>query len=53
MGRPAKYVVVAEQGVTEAEFDLSEWRSPYARLLVRDAEGQRAWTNPVWFDGVS
>jgi hypothetical protein len=53
MGRPARYAVAAEQGVTEAEFDLSEWRSPYARLLVRDAEGQRAWTNPVWFDGVS
>ena len=49
LGGPARYTVVGEQGVTEAEFDLSQWQSPYARVLVRDGEGRRAWTNPVWF----
>ena len=49
LGGPAKYVALGEQGVTEAEFDLSAWESPYARVLVRDGEGRKAWTNPVWF----
>jgi hypothetical protein len=39
LGGPATYTVVGEQGVTETEFDLSEWQSPYARVLVRDGEG--------------
>lgn len=50
LGGPATYVALGEQGVTEAEFDLSQWQSPYARVLVRDGEGRKAWTNPVWFD---
>jgi predicted metal-dependent phosphoesterase TrpH len=50
LGGPAQYRVAAEQGVTEAEFDLSEWPSPYLRVVVRDAAGHRAWTNPLWFD---
>ncbi|MGH2615217.1 MAG: CehA/McbA family metallohydrolase [Thermomicrobiales bacterium] len=49
LGGPATYTVVGEQGVTEAEFDLHDWPSPYARVLVRDAAGKKAWTNPVWF----
>ena len=49
MGGPAKYTVVGEQGVTEAEFDLSGWQSSYLRVLVRDGEGRKAWTTPVWF----
>lgn len=49
LGGPATFVALREQGVTEAEFDLSEWQSPYARVLVRDGEGRKAWTNPVWF----
>ena len=35
--------------LTEAEFDLSGWDSPYARVLVRDNAGRKAWTNPIWF----
>jgi hypothetical protein len=31
-----------------AEFELpSDW--PYARLEIEDADGKRAWTNPLWF----
>ena len=48
LGAGAKYRAVGEQGITEAEFDLSDWESPYARVLVRDAAGKKAWTNPVW-----
>lgn len=49
IGIPTEYKSVGEQGVTEAEFDLAGWRSPYVRVLVRDAFGRKAWSNPLWF----
>ena len=36
-------------GLTEATFDISELKSPYLRVTVRDSQGKRAWTNPIWF----
>jgi hypothetical protein len=50
IGGPAKYQTIGEQGITEAEFDLRAWTSPYARVLVRDDAGRKAWTNPIWFE---
>jgi hypothetical protein len=50
IGGPAKYKMMGEQGMTEAEFDLSDWTQPFARVLVRDEAGRKAWTNPIWFD---
>jgi hypothetical protein len=50
LGGPATYQIAAEQGITEATFDLSSWPSPYARILVRDDSGRKAWTNPFWLD---
>lgn len=50
IGARARYQAVGEQGVTEAEFDLSEWASPWARVVVRDAAGKKAWTNPIWLE---
>ena len=35
-------------GVTEAEFDLSDLESPWYRVVVRDVAGGRAWSNPIW-----
>jgi len=35
-------------GITEAEFDLTKFNSPYARLTVRASNGGRAWSNPIW-----
>jgi hypothetical protein len=37
-------------GLMQAEIDLGRFDSPYARLIVRDAQGGRAWTNPFWFE---
>jgi hypothetical protein len=37
-------------GITGAEFDLKTLHSPYFRVTVRDANGGRAWTSPVWLD---
>lgn len=50
LGGPARYTMVGEQGMTEAQFDLSDWTQPYARVLVRDDAGRKAWTNPIWFE---
>ena len=34
--------------VIQAEFELpQDW--PYARLEIEDADGKRAWSNPLWF----
>ena len=35
-------------GLTNAEFDLSDWDSHYCRLTVRDRRGGKAWSNPIW-----
>ena len=32
----------------EAELDIRQWGSPYLRVTVRDANGRRAWSNPLW-----
>jgi hypothetical protein len=29
---------------------LERRRAPYGRLQLEDAQGRRAWTNPLWFD---
>ncbi len=36
-------------GIREAEFDLSKFGGPYCRVIVRHANGGRAWSNPIWF----
>ena len=34
--------------LVEAAFDLSRLKGPYLRVTIRDAQGGRAWSNPVW-----
>jgi hypothetical protein len=45
-----KQTVLRENGhhITRAEFDLSQFRSPYYRVTVIDQHGRRAWSNPIW-----
>jgi hypothetical protein len=40
-------VAIGER-IEAATLDLAKLRSPYWRLTVTDADGRRAWTNPVW-----
>lgn len=35
-------------GIQEATLDISKLDSPYCRVTVRDANGKRAWSNPIW-----
>ena len=47
-GKGASVASAAGHGMTEAVLDLSGFSSPYCRVTVRDVNGGRAWTNPVW-----
>jgi hypothetical protein len=40
--------VVTGERLEEAMLALDKLASPYWRLTVTDADGKRAWTNPVW-----
>ena len=39
-----------EAGLTTASVPLVVTSSPYIRAVVKDAEGRRAWTNPIFLD---
>jgi predicted metal-dependent phosphoesterase TrpH len=40
--------VAVGDGLEAVTLDLARLRSPFWRITVSDAEGRRAWTNPVW-----
>jgi hypothetical protein len=44
--------VLDENGglVSEGEFQLAAFRGSYCRVTVIDADGRRAWSNPIWPD---
>ncbi|MCB0062103.1 MAG: CehA/McbA family metallohydrolase, partial [Caldilineaceae bacterium] len=48
-GTLARAARVHGLGITEAALDISKFTSPYCRVTVRDAQGRRAWSNPIWF----
>ena len=37
-------------GLTEATLPLGEFARSYCRVTVIDANGKRAWSNPIWLD---
>ena len=49
-GRGASVSAAVGHGITEAVLDLSRFESPYCRVTVRDVNGGRAWTNPIWLE---
>jgi hypothetical protein len=48
-GRQFYAASVYGNGLTEAELSLKGFESQYCRITVRDAHGERAWSNPFWF----
>ena len=44
--RPAE----GEETLTSAVMKLRESSTPYIRAVVKDAQGRRAWTNPIFLD---
>lgn len=49
-GKGPASVTASGHGLTEVRLDISKFNSPYGRVTVRDAHGNRAWSNPFWFD---
>ncbi len=49
-GKGARSVFKHGKGMIEAELDIRNLGSPYCRVTVRDRDGGRAWSNPVWFE---
>ncbi|HEX7290706.1 MAG TPA: CehA/McbA family metallohydrolase [Conexibacter sp.] len=39
---------LAEPLLTEAVFSISDFRGSFCRVTVVDADGRRAWSNPIW-----
>lgn len=51
IGRGSHSVYLHGNGLIEAELPLKRLgKSPYCRVMIRDAHGGRAWTNPIYFD---
>lgn len=38
------------EGITHATFQLEPFSSSWCRVTVLDADGRRAWSNPLWLD---
>jgi hypothetical protein len=50
LGRGSRAAQRIESGITRATLPLDRIRSGgFARVVVVDAQGRRAWTNPVWW----
>lgn len=55
---PVKWVFASGRGpqvasahgrdLTEVTLDISGLDSPYTQIALRDADGRRAWSNPIW-----
>lgn len=37
-------------GITEARLPITRFTNSFVRITVLDAQGNRAWTNPIWLD---
>lgn len=49
-GKGAKAQSAAGASLVEAELDITRFKDSYCRVTVRDANGGRAWSNPIWFN---
>ena len=50
VGRGSRAVNVAGRQMTRARLPLDRFAGDWFRLMVTDAAGRVAWTNPVWLD---
>ncbi|MEX6508037.1 CehA/McbA family metallohydrolase [Jiella sp. M17.18] len=48
VGRGSRAVDVVGSDLTEAEIDLTRLAGDWCRVVVTDAGGRRAWSNPLW-----
>lgn len=50
VGAVAKAAHVAGAALTRATLPLEKFAGEWCRIVVRDAMGRQAWTNPLWLD---
>lgn len=50
LGRGSRAVHIAGRQMTRASLPLEPFAGDWCRLVVSDAAGRVAWTNPVWLD---
>ena len=48
LGRGSRAESAIGDGLTDASIDLSRFAGDWCRVVVTDAGGRRAWTNPIW-----
>lgn len=49
-GRGACSEYISGEGLKVASFSIKRFEDAYVRVTVRDKTGNRAWSNPIWFD---
>ncbi len=49
-GKGSKASYLHGNGITEAVMPITHWNANYCRVTIRDAQGHRAWSNPIFFD---
>lgn len=50
VGHGSRQKMVRGRGITRARLPLKKFRGRWCRAIAIDAEGRRAWTNPLWLD---
>jgi hypothetical protein len=50
VGRGSLAVDKSGDEMTECRLPISRFGDGYCRITVRDKQGRRAWTNPIWLD---
>lgn len=48
VGRPTEVRTLGGNSMVDGTLNLDGWKSPYVRIVVRDDQGGRAWSNPIW-----
>ncbi len=49
IGKGSKAVYQHGSNMRGAELSIKRWNADYCRVMIRDAYGRRAWTNPIWW----
>ncbi len=49
-GRGSRNQRIRGAGITEATLSLKRFKDGYLRVTVTDAQGRKAWSNPIWLD---
>jgi hypothetical protein len=49
-GRGPRSNYLSGDKMTGASFPTARFEEAYVRVTVRDEQGKRAWSNPIWFD---